>query len=269
MYDQDEDALLDQLQRDTFQYFMHETNPANGLVADSTKPQTAASIAAVGLSLTAYPVGVERGFVSRAEASARTRATLRFFWHGPRGAQDDAIGHHGFYYHFLDVQSGRRAWNSEVSTIDSAYLLAGALTAAAYFSGDNPDEREIRALAEGLYRRADWQWYQNGGPLVSHGWTPERGFLPYRWEGYSEALILYVLGLASPTFPLPAASYTAWTATYQWAQFYGYDYLYAGPLFIHQLSHVWIDFRGIQDTPMRAHHSDYFENSRRGRAGAH
>ncbi|MBF6614440.1 MAG: hypothetical protein IVW55_15095 [Chloroflexi bacterium] len=259
---QNEDALLDQIQRDTFQYFIYETNPANGLVADSTKQGTAASIAAVGLGLTAYPVAVERGFISRAEATARTLATLRFFWDGPQGPQADAIGHHGFYYHFLDLQSGRRAWNSEISTIDSAYLLAGALTTARYFNGDNSGEREIRELAEALYRRADWQWYQNGGPLVSHGWTPEGGFIPYRWEGYSEALILYVLGLASPTSPLPVESYTAWAATYQWEQLYGYDHLYAGPLFIHQLSHIWIDFRGIRDAPMREHNSDYFENSR-------
>jgi hypothetical protein len=263
MHSSADDAPLDQLQRDTFQYFVHEANPANGLVADSTKQETAASITAVGFGLTAYPIGVERGFVSRAEAIARTLTTLRFFWQGPQGADGDAIGYHGFYYHFLDLQSGRRAWNSEISTIDSAYLLAGALTAAAYFDRDNAEEREIRELAEGLYRRADWQWAQNGGLAVSHGWSPERGFIPYQWEGYSEALILYVLGLASPTFPLPAESYAAWAKTYKWKRLYGYDLLYAGPLFIHQLSHVWIDFRGIQDAPMRAHHSDYFENSRR------
>jgi hypothetical protein len=263
MPNHDEDARLDQLQRDTFQYFVRETNPANGLVPDSTKQQTAASIAAVGLALTTYPIGVERGFVSRSWASTRTRTTLRFFWDGPQGPHAAAIGHHGFYYHFLDLQSGHRAWNSEISTIDSALLLAGALTAAAYFDRDTPEEGEIRTLAEGLYRRADWAWAQNGGPLVCHGWTPEQGFIPYQWAGYSEALILYILGLGAPTAPLPAESYTAWAATYRWEQLYGYELLYAGPLVIHQLSHLWIDFRGIQDAPMREHHSDYFENSRR------
>lgn len=257
-----DDALLDRLQRDTFQYFVREANPANGLVADSTKQGAAASIAAVGLGLTAYPIGVERGFVSRTAAIARVLSTLRFFWNAPHGEHKDAIGNHGFYYHFLDMQSGCRVGNSEVSTIDSAYLLAGALTAAAYFERDNAEEREIRELADGLYRRADWHWAQNGGLAVSHGWTPERGFIRYRWEGYSEALILYVLGLASPTFPLASESYVAWTKAYRWRHLYGYDLLYAGPLFIHQLSHVWIDFRGIQDAPMREHNSDYFENSR-------
>ncbi|PZS01512.1 MAG: hypothetical protein DLM69_04905 [Candidatus Chloroheliales bacterium] len=261
MHSPEDNVRLDKLQRDTFQYFVHEANPANGLVPDSTKQDTAASIAAVGLGLTAYAIGAERGFVSRNAAVARVLTTLQFFWHGPQGPDEDAIGYHGFYYHFLDMESGRRAWKSEISTIDSAYLLAGALTVAAYFDRDNAEEREIRELAEGLYRRADWHWAQNGGLAVSHGWTPQRGFIRYRWQGYSEALILYVLGLASPTFPLPAESYTAWTKTYKWKRLYGYDLLYAAPLFIHQLSHVWIDFRGIQDAPMRAHHSDYFANS--------
>jgi hypothetical protein len=118
-------------------------------------------------------------------------------------------------------------------------------------------------LAEALYQRADWQWAQNGDLPVSHGWRPEHGFIPYRWEGYSEAILLYVLGLASPTHPLPAESYAAWLATYEWQRIYDYEFVYAGPLFIHQLSHVWIDFRGIQDEFMRDKGIDYFENSRR------
>jgi len=137
------------------------------------------------------------------------------------------------------------------------------LTAGMYFSADTPDEDEIRMLADALYRRADWQWAQNRGPTVTHGWKPKRGFLKYRWSGYDEALLLYVLGLGSPTHPLPESSYTAWISTYQWEHCYGYEYLYAGPLFIHQLSHIWIDFRGIQDAFMREKGIDYFENSRR------
>ena len=126
-----------------------------------------------------------------------------------------------------------------------------------------PTEKEIRALAEALYRRVDWPWAQNGGATVTHGWKPESGFLEYRWEGYDEALVLYILGLGSPTHPLPAESYTAWASTYEWKSSYGYDYLYAGPLFTHQISHVWIDFRGIQDAFMRDKGIDYFENTRR------
>ena len=128
---------------------------------------------------------------------------------------------------------------------------------------DTPEEEEVRTLAHALYARADWQWAQNGALKVSHGWKPETGFLKHCWEGYSEALILYALGLGSPTHPLPVESYAAWAGTYRWKKLYGYEFLYAGPLFIHQLSHVWIDFRGIQDDYMQARGIDYFENSRR------
>ena len=257
------EALLEKLQHASFNYFLHETNPANGLVIDKTAPDWPASIAATGMALAAYPVGVERGFMSRAAAVERVLATLRFFWNSPHGPEPDATGYKGFYYHFLDMQTGRRAWQCELSTIDSTFLLAGALTAGIYFDAASPDEHEIRTLADALYRRADWHWAQNGGATVTHGWKPESGFLGYRWEGYDEALLLYILGLGSPTYPLPESAYLAWTATYRWEQCYGYEYLYAGPLFTHQLSHIWTDFRGIQDAFMRAKGIDYFENSRR------
>jgi len=257
------DAELEKLQRDTFGYFLHETNPANGLVIDKTQTNWPASIAATGLALACYPVSVERGLMPRAAAVERTLTTLRFFWRSPQGPELDATGYKGFYYHFLDMQTGRRVWQCELSTVDSAFLLAGALTAGMYFAADTSDEQEIRTLADALYRRADWQWAQNGGATVTHGWKPESGFLTYRWQGYDEALLLYVLGLGSPTHPLPEESYTAWASTYRWEQCYGQEYLYAGPLFTHQLSHIWIDFRGIQDAFMRDKGSDYFENSRR------
>ena len=257
------DAVLEKLQQETFGYFLHETNPANGLVVDKTAAEWPASIAATGLGLACYPVAVERGFMARTAATERTLATLRFFWNSPQGPEPDATGYQGFYYHFLDMKTGRRAWQCELSTVDSAFLLAGALTAGLYFAADTPDEHEIRTLADALYRRADWQWAQDGGATVTHGWKPESGFLKYRWEGYDEALLLYTLGLGSPTHPLPASSYTAWASTYKWEHCYGYDYLYAGPLFTHQLSHIWIDFRGIQDAFMREKGIDYFENSRR------
>ena len=257
------DAELDKLQRETFDYFLHETNPANGLVIDKTAAGWPASIAATGLGLACYPVAVERRFMSRAAAVERTLATLRFFWNSPQGDEPDATGYNGFYYHFLDMQTGRRAWQCELSTVDSGFLLAGALTAMAYFDAGTPNEREIGQLADALYRRANWQWAQDGGATVTHGWKSESGFLQYRWQGYDEALLLYVLGLASPTHPLPEESYTAWASTYRWEQCHGQEYLYGGPLFIHQLSHVWIDFRGIQDAFMREKAIDYFENSRR------
>jgi hypothetical protein len=206
---------------------------------------------------------VERGLIPRAEAAQRTLTTLRFFWESKQGPEPNATGYHGFYYHFLDMHTGARVWQCELSTVDSALLLAGMLTAATYFDGSVAPEREIRELAGQLYARVDWQWAQNGGPTVTHGWKPETGFLPYRWQGYDEALILYVLGLGSPTHPLPAESYRAWATTYEWRTVYDTPYLFAGPLFTHQLSQVWIDFRGIQDAFMRDHASDYFENSRR------
>jgi len=257
------EAELETLQRESFCYFLQETNPVNGLVKDKTAPDWPASIAATGFALACYPVGVERGFISRSTAVARTLATLHFFWNSPQGPEPDATGHHGFYYHFLDQKTGRRAWQCELSTLDSAFLLAGGLTARRYFDANTAEEREIRTLAEALYGRANWQWAQNQGPTLTHGWKPETGFLSFRWQGYNEALLLYLLALGSPTFPLAEGSYAAWASTYQWQHSYGYDYLYAGPLFTHQLSHLWIDFRGIQDGFMRAQGLDYFENSRR------
>jgi len=256
-------AELDALQRDTFSYFANETNPRNGLVLDKTAPDWPASIAATGLALAGYPVAVERGLITRPAAATIVLTTLRFFRDSPHGPEADATGYQGFYYHFLDMQTGRRAWQCELSTVDTTILLAGALTAAAYFVADTPEENAIRAVADELYCRADWTWAQNGGATVTHGWKPESGFLPWRWEGYDEALVLYILGLGSPTHPLPAESYAAWASTYEWKSSFGYDYLYAGPLFTHQISHVWIDFKGIQDAFMRERGIDYFENTRR------
>jgi len=258
------DDELKALQRNTFRYFWEETNPENGLISDNTAgDDTPASIAGVGFALASYPVAAERSFVPRRRAVERTLATLRFLWNAPQAPMSDATGHRGFFYHFLDVTTGRRAWHCELSTIDTAILIAGALTAASYFDQPTDAEREVRSLADSLYRRVDWRWAQNAGATVSQGWKPETGFLRYRWQGYNEALILYVLGLGSPTHPLPEKSYLAWTSTYRWKKLYGHEFLYGGPLFMHQLSHLWIDFRGVQDAFMRRQGIDYFENSRR------
>ena len=258
-----DDQLLAELQRDTLRFFLDKSSPRNGLVPDNTREGVPSSITAVGFALAAYPVGVERNLISRSEGIQRTLVTLRFLWDADQSEERDATGHRGFFYHFLDMDTGRRAFKSELSTIDTAFLLAGVLTAGAFFDRETGEEGEIRGLADALYRRVDWQWALNKGTAVAHGWTPERGFLRYRWEGYSEAILLYVLGLGSPTHPLPEASYDAWTRTYRWTKLYGYEFLYAGPLFIHQMSHVWIDFRGIQDEYMRDRGIDYSENSRR------
>jgi hypothetical protein len=257
-----DEELLDRLERAAFRHFVETVNPANGLVADTTRPDSPSSIAVVGFAVSCYPVAVERGWMARADAAARTLRTLLFFWNSPQCDHPDATGYKGFYYHFLNRRSGKRMWQSELSMIDSALLLAGILAAQSYFNGAAQAEREIRTLADALYQRMDWQWALNNRSTVAQGWKPECGFLHYGWEGYSEATILYILGLASPTYPLPAESYAAWTSTYQWENLYGHDCLYAGPLFIHQFAHAWIDFRGIRDSFMRQKQSDYFENSR-------
>ncbi len=254
---------LEEIQRKTFDYFIHEVNNLNGLVADTIEKGAPASIAAVGLALSAYPVGVERGFVTRGEAIKRTLTTLRFFRNSQQGIAVDATGYKGFYYHFLDMGTGKRAWKCELSTVDTALLLAGMLLAGAYFTGVAPEEQEIRGLSQAIYDCVDWQWASNSGLTVTLGWTPEKGFLPYRWQGYDEALILYLLALGAPRFALSQESYAAWASTYTWKKVYDYEYIYSGPLFTHQMSHLWVDFRGIQDHYMRAKGIDYFENSRR------
>ena len=259
----DADGLLAGLQHDALGYFLHEINPANGLVRDRTESGAPASIAAVGFGLATYLVAVERSWMTRAEAVERTLTVVRFFGNSAQGTLPDATGYKGFYYHFLDMQSGQRAGTCELSTVDSAFLLAGMLAAAAYFDRECVDELEIRVRVDALYHRVDWQWARNGGATLSHGWRPEDGFLKYRWEGYDEALLAYVLGLGSPTYPLPAESYSAWASTYEWKTLYGHELLHGSSLFVHQFSHLWIDFRGIRDAFMRDKGIDYFENSRR------
>ena len=258
-----DDRMLERLQYDAFAYFLNTSNAHNGLVADSNRVGSPCSIAVVGFALSAFAVGVERGWIDRADAVGRVLLTLRFFATSDQTGSRTASGYRGFYFHFLDRQTGTRVWRSELSLIDTDLLLAGILTAANFFTADTPAERELRQLADGLYRRVDWRWAQREGACLTHGWMPECGFLNYGWEGYSEAILLYVLGLGSPTHPLTETSFEAWTVTYQWENLYGYEFLYAGPLFVHQFSHAWIDFRGIRDRFMREKRCDYFENSRR------
>ena len=257
-----DEVLLDRLQRAAFDYFVQNMNPRNGLVADTSRDNSPVSIAVVGFALSSYPVAVARGWMERADAVQRSLAALRFFRDSDQSGSPTATGFKGFYYHFLDIHTGARVWMSELSMIDTALLIAGVLTASLYFTADTPDETELRKLADVLYRRIDWCWAQGDGGTIKQGWKPESGFLHYGWEGYSEAIVLYVLALGSPTHPIKGDCYTAWTATYQWENLYDHDYLYAGPLFVHQFSHAWIDLRGIRDSFMREKGFDYFENSR-------
>jgi len=259
-----DDALFDDLEHRTFDFFWRTTNPDNGLVPDRYPTPSFSSIAAVGFGLTAYAVGVERGWVTRAAARDRVRTTLVFFRDAPQGdAAHGMTGHRGFYYHFLDMATGERFEKVELSTIDSALLAAGALACQSYFDRDDPVEAAIRADADTLYRRMEWDWASPRPPGVSMGWTPEEGFHGYNWHGYDEAMILYLLALGSPTHPIPPSAWQEWTRTYEWGEFYGETHLNFSPLFGHQYSHVWVDFRGIHDAYMRAKGIDYFENSRR------
>jgi hypothetical protein len=262
-----QEAFLDTLEERTFRWFWETTNPANGLVPDRWPTPSFSSVAAVGFGLTAYTVGVERGWVTRDQAAERTLATLRFFWRAPQGPETSGVtGHRGFFYHFLDMRTGHRFEQVELSTIDTGLLMLGVLAAAEYFGRGDPREAEIRALADSLYRRVDWAWAASPrAPLISMGWHPEpgRGFIPHDYRGYNEAMFLYVLALGSPTHPVEPSAWAAYTGTYRWADFYGQEHVNFAPLFGHQYSHAWIDFRGIRDAFMREKGIDYFENSRR------
>jgi hypothetical protein len=256
--------LLDTVQTRTFDFFWETTNPDNGLAPDRWPDPPFSSVAAVGYALTAYPIGVERGYVSREQARERTLTTLEFFWNAPQGPDaSGTTGRWGFFYHFVDMDTGHRFQQTELSTIDTGLFMMGALTAQQYFDGDGPQETRIRALADSLYRRVEWDRMQLPNDLISMGWTPSEGRFDWGYEGYDEAMFLYVLGLGSPTHPMDAAAWSAFTSTYDWESFYGYQHVNFAPLFGHQYSHVWIDFRDIQDPYMREKGIDYFENSRR------
>ncbi|MFW5947555.1 MAG: glucoamylase family protein [Gemmatimonadota bacterium] len=259
-------AFLDDLQRRTFDFFWETTNPANGLVPDRWPTESFSSVAAVGFGLTAYGVGAERGWVTRAEAAERVRTTLRFLADAPMGPERRGVsGHRGFYYHFLDMETGERFQTVELSTIDTALLLAGVLFAQEYFDAEGPVESEIRALADSLYLRVEWPFFQTDERGITMAWHPEpdRGFSPARWTGYDESILLHVLALGSPTHPAGPEIWDHYTSGYEWGEFYGYEHLNFPPLFGHQYSHIWIDFRGIRDDFMREKGIDYFENSRR------
>ena len=246
----EDEQLLDDLERLTCCYFFEQASPDTGLVKDRCNARRAASdntivasIAATGFGLTALCIGDMRGYISRAEAKARVLTTLRFL--------HDKLPHHrGFFYHFANINTGERVWDSEISSIDTAILLCGILTCRTHFR-----DTDITLLAHSISNRVEWTWLSEDTSLLSHGWLPEVGFLPYRWDYYNEMMMMYLLGLGSPTYPLRTEAWDAWKRI-------AFDYegmRYIGsfaPLFVHQYSQAWFDFRGKRDK-----YADYFQNS--------
>lgn len=261
------DLIADVAER-TFRFFWETTNADNGLAPDRWPTKSFCSIAATGFALTAYPIGVERGWVSRDAAARRTLTTLRFLWKAPQGeAPTGMSGYKGFFYHFLDMKSGERFGGTELSSVDTALLLGGVLFAAEYFGGAGAVETEIRDLARRLHAQVDWRWMQAEGGVLSMGWHPESGFIPSAWHGYNEGMLVYLLALGAPDPALRPVGdvWPAWSASYgrSWRGEGATRHLAFAPQFGHQYSHVWVDFRGIRDATMRTAGFDYFENSRR------
>jgi hypothetical protein len=262
----DDQAFLADLERRTFDFFWETTDPSTGLAPDRWPTPSFSSIAAVGFALTAYPIGVERGWITRAQARDRVLTTLRFFRDAPQGTQSSGTaGYKGFFYHFLDMRTGTRYARNELSTVDTSLLLLGMLFCQSWFDGADAVEQQIRALADEIYGRVDWRWAQPRAPFIGHGWHPETGFIGSDWKGYDESLFVYLLALASPTHALDRTAWDAWTSTYDlhWGSEYGQTYLRFPPLFGHQFAQCWFDLRGLPDAYMRARGIDYFENSRR------
>lgn len=261
----DDGALLDDLERRTAEFFL-DTTPASGLAPDRWPSPSFCSIAAVGFALSALVIACQQGWVGREAARTRTLATLRFFRDAPQGeAAQGMAGHRGFFYHFLDAASGTRFGRCELSTVDTALLLAGVLHAARFFGGNDAAEVEIRRAAETLTERPDWRWAQHRGPSICHGWHPESGFIGSDWKGYNEAMLVYLLALGSPGRSVQPEAWEAWCSTYprSWQVFHGQQHLHFAPLFGHQYTHCWVDFRGLRDAYMASRGLDYFENSRR------
>jgi hypothetical protein len=258
------DPFLDTLQKRTIDWMLEATPRSTGLTPDRWPSSSPSSIAAVGFTLASYPVAAAHGTMSRAEAAERTLTTLRFLWNIPQdNTRTGTGGYKGFFYHFLDTKTGLRAWNCELSTIDTGLLIAGALCCGSYFDGTDATEMAIRTTADSLYRRIDWKWAMGDTTGIWMGWTPEERWSPLTWYGYNEAMIVYILALGSPTHPVPPTVWKHWTAPYVWKEHEGTEYLNFPPLFGHQYSQIWVDFRGIRDEYMRGKGIDYFENSRR------
>jgi hypothetical protein len=244
----EDDQFLDDLERLTACYFWEQTNPETGIIKDRCDLQgnddgIVGSIAATGFGLTALCIAQKRGFLTLPDALNRVLATLRSLW-------SQLPNHRGFFYHWANINTGERVWDAEISSVDTSILLCGVLACREHFR-----HREVTHLATSVFDRVDWTWLSEDTPLLPHGWTPEIGFLPYRWDLYSELMMMYLLGLGSSSHPLRDDTWSAWKRMQ-----FEYDGLrYIGsfaPLFVHQYSQAWFDFRGKKDK-----YADYFKNS--------
>jgi hypothetical protein len=253
-----DDAFLEDLERRSFEYFWREADPRTGLVPDRARMDSqaldenhrnVASIASTGFGLTGLCIAAERRWLPRNEIRERVRNTLQFF-------AREAYQQRGWYFHWLDSRTGDRRWNSEVSSIDTALLLGGVLTARQYFR----DDREIVKLATLIWERVDFRWMLNGDPLLlSHGWKPESGFLKPRWDTFSEDTILYMMAIGSPKHSIsPQSWYAFWRDRYRY-EGHAYFTTIGVPLFMHQYAHAWIDYRNRRE--LRGDRIDYFQNS--------
>jgi hypothetical protein len=263
------DPFFAELERRTFFYFWETTDASTGLAPDRWPSSKLISIAAVGFALTAYPIGVSRGWITRQQAAQRVRTTLRWFLDAPQGAGPHGnAGYKGFYYHYLDPQTGLRHGDSELSTVDTAILVMGALYCREWFDGAGALEAEVRQLADQLYANVDWDWARNGGKGIPYSWHPMTGHDPINWSGLDEGMFIYMLAIGSPAHPIPGSCWQEWTHTYEqkfdgWRGSYGPPHLQGAPLFCYQYPQVWVDMRGMRDAYMRGRGIDYFENARR------
>jgi hypothetical protein len=268
---QKETRMLNEVERRHFNYFARNQDPDTGLILDRSTPASPASIAAVGFALTAYPIAVQRHWIKRQEAAAWTHKVLKTLSTRPMGPEAEGnIGYHGVFYHMLDPKTGLRAtspkyWNSELSSIDTALLMVGVLFARDYYTWDNAVEKEIRNLAEKLFDNVEWNWISDERGLIHHAWTPETGMSPGGYQGYSEAMLMYLIALSSTTHKMPQTTWETFIGGAKPVTQNGQTYVICpdSPLFVYQYPHCWIDFRDIRDPIMRQLGWDWFENSRR------
>jgi len=255
--------MLERIEKAHFNYFVEQSNPVTGLTKDRSRESSAASIAAIGFSLTAYGVAVEKGWVKRDAAARYTEKVLSTLWQGKQGPEPSGVcGDHGFYYHFLNPTSGLRDDHCELSTIDTTLLLAGVLYCRNFYRQDTDREIAIRDYAEKIYRRVDWNWAARGTDEISMGWTPEHGFIKKNWSGYDEASLLCLLAMGSPTHATPASTWVKYMASAKIGSPYGRRQMQFGPLFGHQYTQVWIDMRNLHNDTTKKIGLDFFQNSR-------